>query len=70
MTQSRTALTVRVSRADKKQFVDSVVAAGLEPGVAARQLFELVARRLRTEPDYIVVLAEVNEALKPKEVIV
>ncbi len=65
MSENRVPVTVRLSPEDKEFFRRATEDAGVEPGTAARQIIELVIRRMRAGADYIDTLQIVKNALKP-----
>ncbi len=69
MSENRVPITLRLSPADKAVFSDAATAAGLEPGTAARQIIEIVTRRIRAGSDYIDALQILNSALAAKPVV-
>jgi len=63
MADVRVPLTVRLKPEDRDLFVKVAEECGLEGGTAARQLVELVIKRLRKEPNYLSALLTVQTAL-------
>lgn len=67
MSELRVPVTMRLTPEDKALFTSASAVAGLEAGIASRQIVELVTRYMRsTGADYIETLAVLNAALKPK----
>lgn len=64
MSEIREAVTLRLKRDDKALLECKAAEAGLEGGTAARQIVELVLRRMATGTDYIDALQLVKTALK------
>lgn len=60
---NRVPFTVRLRPDDKAIFAEVVEASGLEAGIAARQVLELMIKRLREEGDYLKALTEMRDAL-------
>lgn len=65
---NRVALTVRMRPDDKAVFVQAAGKSGLEPGIAARTLLELMAKRLREDDDFLEALLEIKQAWKNRKV--
>jgi hypothetical protein len=63
MSDVRVPLTVRLKPEDRDLFVQVAEECGLEGGTAARQLVELMIKRLRKEPNYLAALLTVQSAL-------
>lgn len=59
----RVQLTVRLKREDHSLFVQAAEDCGLEGGTAARQLVEIVIKRLRKDPNFLSALVTVQGAL-------
>jgi hypothetical protein len=57
-------LTIRLRPEDKETFVKASEEAGLEPSVAARQLMDLVIRRLREDDDLMRAMLDVRNGLQ------
>ena len=65
MTGVRYPITVRLDGDDKETFCAAAESVGLEPGTAARQLIELICKRMRSGED----LLDVLQHLKNKPVV-
>lgn len=63
---NRVVLTVRLEPELKDAFARAARDAGMEPGTAARQVLELIARSLSEGRDYLDVLLALRSSLKPK----
>jgi len=61
---NRVPLTIRLKPEDKEIFVGAAEEAGVEPGIAARQVLELVIKRLREENDFLNALIDVKQAMR------
>lgn len=64
---NRVALTVRMRPDDKAVFVQAAGKSGLEPGIAARTLLEMMAKRLREDDDFLEALLEVKQAWRDRD---
>lgn len=60
----RVQLSVRLKSEDKDFFAAEAEACGLEPSIAARQIIELVIRRMREGGDFVDALHLLKTAMK------
>jgi hypothetical protein len=60
---TRVQLTVRLKREDHTIFVQAAEECGLEGGTAARQLVEMMIKRLRQDKNFLAALIRVQSAL-------
>lgn len=64
---NRVPLTVRLRPDDKTLFVEAAEKCGLEPGIAARQVLELMVKRLRDDDDFLEALLDMRSALRDRQ---
>ena len=62
---ARAPFTVRLRAADRIVLAHAAEQSGLEAATAARQVLELMIKRLRTDGDYLTALCEMRDALDP-----
>lgn len=60
---TRIQLTVRLKREDHSIFVQAAEECGLEGGTAARQLVEMIIKRLKYDNNFLSALVKVQSAL-------
>jgi hypothetical protein len=60
---NRIPLTIRLRPEDKQTFVVAAEQCGLEPGIAARTVLELMVRRIRTGRTFFQAVGDVERAL-------
>ena len=61
---ARVPFTVRLKREDKELFAEATEQVGLEAGIAARQVLELMINRLKEERDYLKALTAMRDAMR------
>ncbi len=66
MSDARVPFTVRLRADDKNVLTEAAEQSGLEAATAARQVLELMIRRLRAEGDYLTALRDMRDALAEK----
>ncbi len=63
---NRQPITVRLKPEDKEFFVQVTEESGLEPGIAARTILELMIKHLRDDRNFFEALGDLQRALKER----
>jgi hypothetical protein len=64
---NRVPLTIRLRPDDKEAFVTAASHAGIEAGIAARTIMEMVIRRMRDGQSFFQAVGELERALEEQD---